>query len=120
MLTGVLIAESLHVGSALSAVPLRVTEIRRIEASGATVDQPRYWTLVDFQAAETDAERLADALAGCLQPTGGWYADFKTDTDAFVVFAGRVFRYRRGESREHIEEYARSVGVPEHQLDWED
>jgi hypothetical protein len=120
MLTGVLIAESLRVGSALSAVPLRVTEIRRIEASGATVDQPRYWTLVDFQAAETDAERLADALAGCLQPTGGWYADFNTDTDAFVVFAHRVFRYRRGESREHIEEYARSVGVPEHQLDWED
>jgi len=40
--------------------------------------------------------------------------------DHMVVFAGRVFRYRNGDvaGRAEVADYARSVGVPEHQLDW--
>ena len=56
---------------------------------------------------------------GALEP-GGWYCDFRNDTETFVVFAGRTFRYarwRRARSRP-VAEYARSVGVPEEQLDW--
>jgi hypothetical protein len=39
-----------------------------------------------------------------------------------MVFAGRIFGYPRGDtgSRVAAEAYARSVGVPESQLDWED
>jgi hypothetical protein len=122
MATGVLIAESLRVGGVLGGVPLRVTELRRIEAAGATGVQPRWWTLVDFQVADSDAPRLADVLAGCLDPGGGWYANYNTAAEAFVVFAGRIFRYPHGDtgSRAAAEEYARSIGVPEPQLDWED
>ena len=38
----------------------------------------------------------------------------------FVVFSGRIFRYRRGDETERakVADYARSVGVPEQQLDW--
>jgi hypothetical protein len=122
MATGVLIAESLRVGGVLSGVPLRLTKMRRIEAAGAAGVQPRQWTLVDFQVADADASRLADVLAGCLEPFGGWYANYNTAAEAFVVFADRIFRYPHGdaESRAAAEEYARSVGVPEPQLDWED
>jgi hypothetical protein len=37
-----------------------------------------------------------------------------------VVFAGRIFRYRRRDDTERVKvvDYARSVGVPEDQLDW--
>ncbi len=37
-----------------------------------------------------------------------------------VVFHGRVFKYPTGDStrRAEVEGYARSVGVPEAQLDW--
>jgi hypothetical protein len=43
-------------------------------------------------------------------------------TESFIVFPGRGFRYRRGESsgRAEAEAYARSVGIPESQLDWPD
>jgi hypothetical protein len=73
-----------------------------------------------FEAADSDADRLADVLSDALDIAGGWYADFHSDADVTVVFSGRVFRYRRGDKGERakVEEYARSVGVPEAQLDW--
>jgi hypothetical protein len=122
MVTGVLIAESLRVGGELSGVPVQVSKLSRIEATSVTAGQPRHWTLLEFQAADADAERLAGALAGCLEPTGGWYANYNTAAEAFVIFADRVFRYPHGDtaSRARAEEYARSVGVPEPQLDWQD
>jgi hypothetical protein len=53
------------------------------------------------------------------KPIGGWYADFHSDAEATVVFAGRIFRYRRGDDTEHVKvaDDARSVGVPKEQLD---
>jgi hypothetical protein len=38
------------------------------------------------------------------------------------VFAGKIFRYRRGDQtgRAAAVEYGRTVGVPDHQLDWTD
>ena len=122
MLTGVLIAESLRSGGVLPDVPLRVTRLRRGAATSATSAQPPEWTLMEFETAEPHAERLAEALAGCLNPTGGWYANFNTPAEAFVVFADRVFRYAHGDpaGRARAQEHARSVGVPDPQLDWDD
>lgn len=73
-----------------------------------------------FDAADSDADRLAEALSDALDTVGGWYADFHSHADVTVVFSGRVFRYGRGNKgeRARVEEYARSVGVPEARLDW--
>ncbi|HZA75685.1 MAG TPA: hypothetical protein VE623_04765 [Acidimicrobiales bacterium] len=95
--------------------------VRRLERLDAGLDeQPPQWTLIWFEAADADHDRLADRLSEALEPRGGWYADFHSDTDVTVVFADRVFRYRRGDraGRAEVEDYARSVGVPESQLDW--
>ncbi|QCD56353.1 hypothetical protein [Streptomyces hawaiiensis] len=118
MLEGVLIAESLRVGAEPAGVPLRVTKITRVAVEGAAAGQPGQWTLLDFADAERPAERPAD----CLAPAGGWYVNYNTGTEAFVVFAGRVFRYprRQTEGRLPAQRYARSLGIPEAQLDWED
>jgi hypothetical protein len=122
MIQGCLVAESLRVGGVLSDVPLRVRKIWRGETTSAAGLQPRCWTLLEFEAADGDADRLAAALAGCLAPEGGWYANFNTSAEAFVVFADRVFRYPRGDpaGRAEATRFARSVGVPEPQLDWAD
>ena len=68
------------------------------------------------------AEELADALAGVLDPAPGWYCDFRTKTETFVVRSGRVFRYRRRDNagRERAVMFARSIGIPESQIDWPD
>lgn len=122
MLEGVLIGESLQVGAELAGIPLRVTKLSRIEVASAAAGQSPQWTLLYFSAEEEDAERLAAQLAGALAPTGGWYVNYNTAVEAFVVFADKVFRYPRGqaEGREGAQAHARSIGVPEPQLDWED
>lgn len=122
MLEGVLVAESLRGGAELAGVPLQVTRIARVEVEHPAAGQPPCWTLLDFAAEEADAERLAEQMAACLAPTGGWYVNYNTAAEAFVVFAGAVFRYprRQAEGRRRAMAYARSIGVPEPQLDWED
>jgi hypothetical protein len=76
MIGGTLIAESLRVGTNLDYLALTVRKISRYQAQGTTVSQPGIWTTLDFEADETAASELAEALAGVLdQP--GWYADFR-------------------------------------------
>ncbi|WP_328498790.1 hypothetical protein OHS59_43080 [Streptomyces sp. NBC_00414] len=121
MLEGVLVAESLRIGAELSGIPLQVTKIARIAVPTAAADQPRQWTLLHFTAPEADAERLAQRMAVCLAPTGGWYVDFHTAQETFVVFAGKVFPYPRGQAqgRQAAQAHGRSIGIPEPQLDWQ-
>jgi hypothetical protein len=103
-------------------VPLRVNRIRRSEAGIAAAGQPPQWTMLLFEAPDPEAGRLAECLARCLSSDGGRYANSNTPAEALVVFAEQVFRYPRGDpaGRGRAQEYGRSVGVPEPQLDWED
>jgi hypothetical protein len=73
-----------------------------------------------FEANDADADQLAEQLSSALDARGGWYADFHSDTEVTVVFAERIFRYQRGDKSERakVADYARSVGVPDDQLDW--
>jgi hypothetical protein len=122
VVTGVLIAESLRVGSLLQDLPLRVDEISRIDAGDVDAGQPRTWTFIHFEAPVGDADGLAAALSSGLQRRGGWYCNFRSGDDTFIVFADAVFRYPRGDTvrRAEAEDFARSCGVPEPQLDWEE
>jgi hypothetical protein len=143
MLTGRLLAESLRVGSDLAVADLRVVRLGRHDVSsstlpgaepddpdpdlgapgaGATEDQPKIWTIVDFEAPDERADVLAQALADALETTIGWWADFIVGDDHVVVFANRIFRYRIGDDagREEAVSWGRSVGTPDHQLDWGD
>jgi len=119
-LGGTLIAESLRVGSVLEGLALTVAKISRSDLGDVAAGQPPTWTFVEFDAADEDADRLANALERVLERAGGWYCDFRSEQETFVVFAGRTFRYPRGDEsgRGEAAEYARSVGVPEAQLDW--
>jgi hypothetical protein len=119
-ISGTLIAESLRVGASLANLPLRVVKISREDAGDVTAGQPATWTFLAFELPDAHAGVLADALSAALESTGGWYCDFRSADETFVVFAGRVFRYTRGDTaaRAGAEAHARSVGVPEAQLDW--
>jgi hypothetical protein len=119
MIEGTLIAESLRVGTNLENLTLTVRKISRYRAQGTTPDQPDIWTVLDFEADEAGARELAEAFAGVLdQP--GWYVDFHSPTDSFVVFPGRIFRYPRGDKagRADAQAYGRQLAIPEPQLDW--
>ena len=120
MIKGTLVSESMRVGTQVSGISgLTLVVVRRVEVASASTDQPRRWTLIEFESTDENAGALADTFAEVLdQPA--WFVDFQTDTEQFVVFAGRVFRYARGDAsgRAAARAYARGLGVPEAQLDW--
>jgi hypothetical protein len=120
--SGTLIGESLRPGATLEGIPLTVSKIFRVALGDAGVGQPELWTVIEFVVAADSAAGLADVLSGVLSPDGGWYCDFRSAEQVFVVFGGRVFRYPRGnrEARAAAEAYGRSAGVPDAQLDWAD
>jgi len=58
MLHGAIVAESLRLGAVMDAVPIIVHRLERVDAG---VDgQPPRWTLLWFEAADADADRLAE------------------------------------------------------------
>jgi hypothetical protein len=118
--SGALIAESLSKDKPLSDVDLRVRRISRGDVGDVAARQPLTWTFIEFEVDDQVVAALAVALSRSIDPSGAWYCDFRTDEETFVVFAGRIFRYPRGEAegRAEAESYGRSVGVPAMQLDW--
>jgi hypothetical protein len=120
MITGTLIAESLQVGAELGGVRLVVRKVRRADQGDTGVGQPEVWTLIEFEADEADAGALAAAFSEVLDQPGGWYVDFRTPAETFVVYSRRIFRYPRADAsgRAEAAAYGRAVGVPEEQLDW--
>lgn len=121
MLRGMLIGESLRVGAELLLSEWRVTKVHRVAVKNAVPPQPDEWVLLHFEADDRKADAVAESLARALKREGGWYADFEVSGDHVVVFADRIFRYPRGDrvAREEAVCYGRSVGVPDHQLDWQ-
>ena len=115
-----LIAESLLKSTPLEGVTLQVCKVSRGDLGDMSVGQPLTWTFIEFTVDDLQLVELVEALSQSLDPTGGWYCDFRTADETFVVFAGRTFRYVRGDAqgRAEAEAYGRSVGVPESQLDW--
>jgi hypothetical protein len=115
---GTLIAESLRPG-ALIELGLTLRRLQRVTISDAAAGQPPVWTLIDFTCPDDLAGGFAEQLAAAMD-TGPWYADYGTDETKYVVFAGRVFAFARGDRAANQEAiaYARTVGVPEAQLDW--
>lgn len=113
--------ESLRIGAELAVADVTLRRLGRedVSASAATT-QPTVWAFVDFEAPDDRAPELAEALAGALLPDGGWYANFEVGEELVVVFAGRVFRYEKGDRAAHRDAVACAIaaGIPEHQIDW--
>jgi hypothetical protein len=103
----------------LDGVPIVVDKLVRTDCGDVTVGQPLTWTFVEFHVDVDRLEMWAERPSQVLDDAVGWYCDFRSSEETFVVFAGRVFRYPRGdgEGRARAADYARSVGVPESQID---
>jgi len=122
VLSGTLLAESIRVGSELSIDGLTVSKIFRKDFPDEPPGMPTTWTFIEFQAEDERADEIAQKLADVLTAQGGWFADFGVGGDHVVIFAGKVFRYRKGDEagRAEATEYGLSVGCPADQLDWTD
>jgi hypothetical protein len=121
VIRGAILAESLKPGTGFDGHGMRIIRCARYEVIGTAAYQPPIWTLIEFEAPVSSSEVLASQLADTLL-SPGWYANWNSDTEATVVFPGKIFRYPHGDQagREQAQAHGRSVGVPEAQLDWTD
>ena len=116
MLNGLLLKESLSDVSVLDL--LRITKTESWQVTNAAVYQPTTWTAMSFEAEESQANTIAEKLSRALKPQ--WYINASTTGQVYVVFPCKVFIYPKGDSQQRAatQQYGRSLGIPDSQLDW--
>ncbi len=115
---GLLLKESLKDKSILEELEITKTDVWNI--SNAADYQPKVWTAIYFEGEVNRADEVAEKLSYSLKPK--WYANFSVDNKEYVIFPEKIFKYNKGdkEKRKEAEDYGRSLGIPESQLDWEE
>lgn len=115
--TGLLLEESLTDISVLSLVT--IVKIEKWDADNASSLQPKVWTAIRFEGEESKLSDFVDKLSKSLKPKA-WYITIKFGDKEYVVFPNKIFSYVVGDKKTKGEAqvFARSIEVPESQLDW--
>lgn len=117
---GVIIEESLTDTSILQDVHVIKTDIEIVTERHKT-PWVKQWTLHTVEIHEDEAPIIADRLSHSLDPRHPWYADFKNETDHFIIFRNKVFHITDLHEKAQYTEartHALARGIPEYQLDF--
>ena len=109
-------------GSSLEDLNATIVKVGRHTVANAAPNQPKAWTVVTFETS-LDADKLAAEFSEILDDRPAvWYTHFRAEEEMFVIFPHRIFRYRVGDKmgKTHAQDYARSIGVPGRQVDWDE
>lgn len=109
-------------GSSLADLHATLIQVDRHKVSNAAPNQPKAWTVVTFETT-LDSDKLAAKFSEILDDQPAlWYTHFRAGEEMFVVFPHKILRYRVGDKagKTHAQEYARSIGVPGKQIDWDE
>lgn len=117
---GVIIEESLEDVSVLEDVKILSTKVEPVTEEHKTpwVEQ---WTLHDVEVPAEKAEEIAEKMSKALDREHNWYADFKTDTEHYIIYRDKVFHVTDRSNKEQYDlatEYGISIGIPAYQVDF--
>ena len=119
---GVIIEESLENIELLKRVRIISTEVFPVTDAHQTpwLDQ---WTLHTLEVPEKDVGQVAEEISHHLEfeHNSSWYADFRNDTQHYVIFRDKIFLIDRSCQAQYDEavEYGQSLGIPDYQLDFQ-
>jgi hypothetical protein len=118
---GVIIEESLENKDVLKDIEILSTEVEEVTGEHKT-PWLRQWTMHNIEIPEDEAGEIAGKISRSLDPDhgGSWYADFKNDTDHYIIFRNKVFKINRSKMAEYgeVKKYGVSLGIPDYQLDF--
>lgn len=117
---GVIIEESLENKNVLRDVEIVSTEVEPVTDEHKT-PWIKQWTLHTVKIAGDKANEVADKISKSLDSQHDWYADFKTETDHYIIFRNKVFHITDRSSKSQYDkakEYGISLGIPEYQVDF--
>ena len=116
---GVIIEESLENKEVLKKVKILKTKIEKVTEKHKT-PWVKQWTFHTVEVPENQADTVAKELSKSLDSQHAWYADFKNDRIAYIIFRNRVFKIDRTSKEQHDEakKYGISLGIPEYQVNF--
>jgi len=119
MFTGLILKEGLGNVDALhdSRITITKEEIWNVGKRAANW-QPKVWTAIYVEGLATDIAEFAVTVSNSI--FNKWYANLSDSSNEYVIFYKKIFTYKRGDndSKQKAKNYGKSIGVPEHQLDW--
>jgi hypothetical protein len=117
--TGIIIEESLIDASVLKKVRIISTKVERVTQEHKTpwVTQ---WTMHTVEMSSQLVDYIASEISTVLDTEHPWYADFKNDTDHYIIFRNKVFHVSRSSKEEYdkVTTYGLELGIPDYQLDF--
>jgi hypothetical protein len=114
---GTIIVESLISDSVLNFVEIKARETA--ELADPLTDQPKQVTIITFEIGDDMASAVVEEISRNLK-SGHWYADVAYEFDKYVIFPNKIFRFapKETEKRQKAFDYAKSLGIPESQIDF--
>lgn len=121
---GVIIEESLADKSLLKDVKIVSTKVEPVTPDDKHVTPwIKQWTLYTVEVPEEKAATLAEHISHALDKNRAhaWYADYKTETDHYIIFSEKVFHVTDRTSKDQYDEVVRygvGLGIPRYQVDF--
>lgn len=117
---GIIIEESLSDQSLLKDLTITATDIESVTKQHKTpwVTQ---WTMHTVEIPADQASDVAERISHALDKDHNWYADFKTDTQHFVIYTNKVFHITDRSDKTQYDQataYGISIGIPAYQVDF--
>lgn len=118
--SGVIIEESLIDKTVIADANILSTRTELVNEKHKTpwVTQ---WTMYTVEVPPQDAAGYAQRVSQALDDTHSWYADFKNETEHYVVYPNKVFHITdRSDAHQYDEatQYGISIGIPAYQVDF--
>lgn len=118
--SGVIIEESLTDNSVLKDVNIIATKVEPVTEHHKT-PWVKQWTLHTVELPEDKAAEVAEKISKVLDKEHNWYADFKNETEHYVIYTDKVFHVTDRTNKKQYDEateYGISIGIPDYQVDF--
>ncbi len=119
MFTGLIIKESLRNDAVLADMGVQIVRVEKWDVGERAAEfQPDTWNAIFVEGSEEKIDEITSKLSQAVLPK--WYANLSDATTEYVIFHGKIFKHLKGDKTDAAEaiEYGKSVGIPDHQLDW--
>lgn len=117
---GIIIEESLSNPSLLKEVTVTATDIEPVTEQHQT-PWVKQWTMHTVEIPADQVSDVAEKISHTLDKDHNWYADFKTDTEHFVIYTDKVFHITDRSDKNQYDQataYGISIGIPDYQVDF--
>ena len=118
--TGVVIEESLADKTVLDDVRIVSTRVEPVTEEHKT-PWIQQWTLHDVEISREQAAGLSEKISHALDRDHHWYADYKTDTEHYIIYRDRIFHVTDRSDKKQYDQATKhgiAIGIPANQVDF--